>query len=78
MTRDWRVLFSFFHVQGRPPTAAVTHVSSFVVQVSEKDTVSQSAESPATDVAVSSSHNGPLTSGTSKTPAYFWFLWFRS
>uniref|UniRef100_A0A3P8WM58 Phosphoprotein membrane anchor with glycosphingolipid microdomains 1 n=1 Tax=Cynoglossus semilaevis TaxID=244447 RepID=A0A3P8WM58_CYNSE len=32
--------------------------------VSEKDTVSQSAESPATDVAVSSSHNGPLTSGT--------------
>ncbi|KAK1880359.1 Phosphoprotein associated with glycosphingolipid-enriched microdomains 1 [Dissostichus eleginoides] len=32
--------------------------------VSEKDTISQSAESPATDLAVSSSHNGPLTSGT--------------
>ncbi|XP_029021993.1 phosphoprotein associated with glycosphingolipid-enriched microdomains 1 [Betta splendens] len=32
--------------------------------VSEKETISQSADSPATDVAVSSSHNGPLTSGT--------------
>nr|XP_046273660.1 phosphoprotein associated with glycosphingolipid-enriched microdomains 1 [Scatophagus argus]XP_046273661.1 phosphoprotein associated with glycosphingolipid-enriched microdomains 1 [Scatophagus argus]XP_046273662.1 phosphoprotein associated with glycosphingolipid-enriched microdomains 1 [Scatophagus argus]XP_046273663.1 phosphoprotein associated with glycosphingolipid-enriched microdomains 1 [Scatophagus argus] len=32
--------------------------------VSERDTVSQSADSPTTDVAVSSSHNGPLTSGT--------------
>ncbi|XP_029299791.1 phosphoprotein associated with glycosphingolipid-enriched microdomains 1 [Cottoperca gobio] len=32
--------------------------------VSDRDTISQSADSPATDVAVSSSHNGPLTSGT--------------
>ncbi|KAF3707426.1 Phosphoprotein associated with glycosphingolipid-enriched microdomains 1 [Channa argus] len=32
--------------------------------VSEKETISQSADSPATDVAISSSHNGPLTSGT--------------
>ncbi|XP_044026650.1 phosphoprotein associated with glycosphingolipid-enriched microdomains 1 isoform X2 [Siniperca chuatsi] len=30
--------------------------------VSERETISQSADSPATDVAVSSSHNGPLTS----------------
>lgn len=45
---------------------AMTNTYSFVVQVSEKDTVSQSADSPATDVAISSSHNGPLTSGTSK------------
>lgn len=41
-------------------------ISSFVLQVSERDTVSQSADSPATDVAVSTSHNGPLTSGTSE------------
>lgn len=45
--------------------AAVTKSLSFVVQVSERD-VSQSADSPATDAAVSTSHNGPLTSGTSK------------
>ncbi|CAN9503951.1 unnamed protein product [Ophioblennius macclurei] len=32
--------------------------------VSEKETISQSADSPVTDMAVSSSHNGPLTSGT--------------
>ncbi|XP_037650715.1 phosphoprotein associated with glycosphingolipid-enriched microdomains 1 [Sebastes umbrosus] len=32
--------------------------------VSEKETISQSADSPVTDVAISSSHNGPLTSGT--------------
>ncbi|XP_059205612.1 phosphoprotein associated with glycosphingolipid-enriched microdomains 1 isoform X1 [Centropristis striata] len=32
--------------------------------VSERETVSQSADSPATDAAISSSHNGPLTSGT--------------
>ncbi|KAM6899866.1 phosphoprotein associated with glycosphingolipid-enriched microdomains 1 [Xenentodon cancila] len=32
--------------------------------VSERETVSQSADSPVTDAAVSSSHNGPLTSGT--------------
>ncbi|XP_050922872.1 phosphoprotein associated with glycosphingolipid-enriched microdomains 1 isoform X1 [Lates calcarifer] len=32
--------------------------------VSERETISQSADSPATDLAVSSSHNGPLTSGT--------------
>ncbi|XP_030268762.1 phosphoprotein associated with glycosphingolipid-enriched microdomains 1 isoform X1 [Sparus aurata] len=32
--------------------------------VSEKETISQSADSPATDAAVSTSHNGPLTSGT--------------
>ncbi|KAE8281854.1 Phosphoprotein associated with glycosphingolipid-enriched microdomains 1 [Larimichthys crocea] len=32
--------------------------------VSERETISQSADSPATDVAVSTSHNGPLTSGT--------------
>ncbi|KAM4725337.1 phosphoprotein associated with glycosphingolipid-enriched microdomains 1 isoform 1-T2 [Anableps anableps] len=32
--------------------------------VSEKEMVSQSADSPVTDAAVSSSHNGPLTSGT--------------
>lgn len=32
--------------------------------VSERETISQSADSPVTDVAVSSSHNGPLTSGT--------------
>lgn len=32
--------------------------------VSERETISQSADSPATDAAVSSSHNGPLTSGT--------------
>uniref|UniRef100_A0A3B4BEK9 Uncharacterized protein n=1 Tax=Periophthalmus magnuspinnatus TaxID=409849 RepID=A0A3B4BEK9_9GOBI len=31
-------------------------------QVSERDTISQSADSPATDIGVSSSHNGPLTS----------------
>ncbi|XP_075872509.1 phosphoprotein associated with glycosphingolipid-enriched microdomains 1 isoform X4 [Nelusetta ayraudi] len=35
--------------------------------VSEKDTPSQSADSPVTDVAVSSSHNGPLTSVLSDT-----------
>ncbi|KAJ0003352.1 hypothetical protein NQD34_008450 [Periophthalmus magnuspinnatus] len=29
-----------------------------------RDTISQSADSPATDIGVSSSHNGPLTSGT--------------
>lgn len=45
--------------------AAVTKSLSFVVQVSERD-ISQSADSPATDAAVSTSHNGPLTSGTSK------------
>lgn len=38
----------------------------FVVQVSERETISQSVDSPATDLAVSTSHNGPLTSGTSK------------
>ncbi|KAM6974488.1 phosphoprotein associated with glycosphingolipid-enriched microdomains 1 isoform 1-T2 [Tautogolabrus adspersus] len=32
--------------------------------VSERETLSHSADSPATDAAVSSSHNGPLTSGT--------------
>ncbi|KAM9838173.1 phosphoprotein associated with glycosphingolipid-enriched microdomains 1 [Aulostomus maculatus] len=32
--------------------------------VSEREAISQSADSPATDAAVSSSHNGPLTSGT--------------
>ncbi|XP_029369904.1 phosphoprotein associated with glycosphingolipid-enriched microdomains 1 [Echeneis naucrates] len=32
--------------------------------VSERETISQSADSPATDLAVSTSHNGPLTSGT--------------
>lgn len=32
--------------------------------VSERDTISQSVDSPATDLGVSSSHNGPLTSGT--------------
>lgn len=32
--------------------------------VSEREMISQSADSPATDLAVSSSHNGPLTSGT--------------
>lgn len=32
--------------------------------VSERETISQSADSPATDGAVSTSHNGPLTSGT--------------
>ncbi|XP_051949568.1 phosphoprotein associated with glycosphingolipid-enriched microdomains 1-like [Xyrauchen texanus] len=32
--------------------------------VSEKETCSQSAESHGTDLAISSSHNGPLTSGT--------------
>ncbi|XP_014852923.1 PREDICTED: phosphoprotein associated with glycosphingolipid-enriched microdomains 1 [Poecilia mexicana] len=32
--------------------------------VSEKEMVSQSVDSPVTDAAVSSSHNGPLTSGT--------------
>lgn len=33
-------------------------------RVSERETISQSADSPATDVAISSSHNGLLTSGT--------------
>ncbi|XP_067112532.1 phosphoprotein associated with glycosphingolipid-enriched microdomains 1 [Osmerus mordax] len=32
--------------------------------VSEKEAVSQSVDSPGTDLVVSSSHNGPLTSGT--------------
>lgn len=32
--------------------------------VSERETISQSANSPTTDLGVSSSHNGPLTSGT--------------
>lgn len=32
--------------------------------VSERETMTQSADSPVTDVAVSTSHNGPLTSGT--------------
>ncbi|XP_028255308.1 phosphoprotein associated with glycosphingolipid-enriched microdomains 1 [Parambassis ranga] len=32
--------------------------------VSEREMISQSADSPVTDAAVSSSHNGPLTSGT--------------
>ncbi|XP_004549261.2 phosphoprotein associated with glycosphingolipid-enriched microdomains 1 isoform X1 [Maylandia zebra] len=36
---------------------------SLVNGVSERD-ISQSADSPATDAAVSTSHNGPLTSGT--------------
>nr|XP_061808249.1 phosphoprotein associated with glycosphingolipid-enriched microdomains 1-like [Nerophis lumbriciformis] len=31
---------------------------------SDKETISQSADSPATDICVSGSHNGPLTSGT--------------
>lgn len=47
------------------PKAPVTSV--FVSQVPDKETVSQSADSPVTDVAVSSSRNGPLTSGTSKS-----------
>lgn len=33
-------------------------------QMSEKEAVSQSVDSPGTDLVVSSSHNGPLTSGT--------------
>lgn len=45
--------------------------SIFVPQVSEKETVSRSAGSPATDVAVSSSRNGPVTSGTSKSESPF-------
>uniref|UniRef100_A0A1A7XI21 ZDB-PUB-030905-1 n=1 Tax=Iconisemion striatum TaxID=60296 RepID=A0A1A7XI21_9TELE len=32
--------------------------------VSERETISQSADSPVTDAALSSSYNGPLTSGT--------------
>ncbi|XP_071368884.1 phosphoprotein associated with glycosphingolipid-enriched microdomains 1 [Centroberyx affinis] len=32
--------------------------------VSEKETFSQSVDSPGTDLAISTSHNGPLTSGT--------------
>lgn len=48
--------------------AATCHSSgdneNLVNGVSERDTISQSAESPATDLGVSSSHNGPLTSGT--------------
>lgn len=47
-------------VNGHP---AVDH-ENLMNGVSERETISQSAESPATDVAVSSSHNGPLTSGT--------------
>ncbi|XP_037330021.2 phosphoprotein associated with glycosphingolipid-enriched microdomains 1 [Pungitius pungitius] len=38
--------------------------------VSEKETISQSADSLATDVAISSSHNGPLTSGTILTDTH--------
>ncbi|XP_068189826.1 phosphoprotein associated with glycosphingolipid-enriched microdomains 1 [Antennarius striatus] len=37
---------------------------NLMIEASEKDSVSQSAESPVTDAAVSSSHNGPVTSGT--------------
>ncbi|XP_044191797.1 phosphoprotein associated with glycosphingolipid-enriched microdomains 1 [Thunnus albacares] len=47
-------------VNGHP---AVDH-ENLMNGVSERETISQSAESPATDVAVSTSHNGPLTSGT--------------
>lgn len=47
------------------PKTSVSNV--FVLQLSEKETLSQSADSPATDVAVSSSRNGPLTSGTSES-----------
>lgn len=51
------------------PKPFVTDV--FVLQVSAKETASQSADSPATDVAVSSSRNGALTSGTSKSGSRF-------
>jgi len=65
----WKVTSADWFLQRSEVTslsAAVTKSSSFVVQVSERETASQSADSPVTDAAVSSSHNGPLTSGTSK------------
>ncbi|XP_023815946.1 phosphoprotein associated with glycosphingolipid-enriched microdomains 1 [Oryzias latipes] len=49
-------------------TAANTHVlgdhENLMNGLSERETASQSADSPQTDGAVSTSHNGPLTSGT--------------
>lgn len=52
--------------QGQKKTAG--HPESDQVKIlngmSERETISQSGDSPATDLAVSSSHNGPLTSGT--------------
>lgn len=53
--------------QGQKKTASghpVTDHENLMNGVSERDTISQSADSPGTDLAVSSSHNGPLTSGT--------------
>ncbi|XP_061598426.1 phosphoprotein associated with glycosphingolipid-enriched microdomains 1 [Cololabis saira] len=47
-------------INGHP---AADH-ENLVNGVSERETASQSADSPVTDAAVSSSHNGPLTSGT--------------
>ncbi|XP_024150374.1 phosphoprotein associated with glycosphingolipid-enriched microdomains 1 [Oryzias melastigma] len=48
--------------------AANTHVlgdhENLMNGLSERETASQSADSPQTDGAVSTSHNGPLTSGT--------------
>lgn len=50
-------------------------VCSVSVQVSEKETCSQTADtgSHATDLVASSSFNGPLTSGTGKKPHMFKF-----
>ncbi|KAM8840478.1 phosphoprotein associated with glycosphingolipid-enriched microdomains 1 isoform 1-T5 [Spinachia spinachia] len=53
--------------QGQKKAVNGQHVGdheNLVNGVSERETISQSADSLATDVAISSSHNGPLTSGT--------------
>lgn len=65
LSKRGRALTGFSSV-ARWALPAMTIISSFVVQVSEREMISQSADSPVTDAAVSSSHNGPLTSGTSK------------
>uniref|UniRef100_A0A3Q2YQC1 Phosphoprotein membrane anchor with glycosphingolipid microdomains 1 n=1 Tax=Hippocampus comes TaxID=109280 RepID=A0A3Q2YQC1_HIPCM len=41
-----------------------TSIEILIKNMSDKETISQSADSPVTDVCVSSSHNGPFTSGT--------------
>ncbi|CAL8293540.1 unnamed protein product [Merluccius merluccius] len=53
--------------QGQKKTAnghAGVDNENLINGVSERETFSQSVDSPATDPAVSTSHNGPLTSGT--------------
>ncbi|XP_076005992.1 phosphoprotein associated with glycosphingolipid-enriched microdomains 1 [Genypterus blacodes] len=50
--------------QGQKKAVAVTDHQNLMNGVSDRETLSQSADSPGTDLAISTSHNGPLTSGT--------------